>query len=274
MTHKETSAENLIEILESKGLHDEAVQLRETQKELNALVRPPGLVSELTDNLKERARRQWELIVGEVQETAELVELVNRRVLNGEKLTHQERKQAQEQILDIMKMVPAGMIATASALSPLPMTLAFTPMVLRKLGLLPSRWREAHVLQTLKDQSSRLHELGADEQARELDGLAAEVKAQAQARDVTGSTARLLSYWTSAPDGLRAQDRYAYDFTVENMRTLRTSEAGRRVWYFQIDDEIFGPLPLQEVEKHQSDNDSILVCHERMLKWVKLVDIA
>ena len=49
----------------------------------------------------------------------------------------QERKQAQEQMLDIMKMVPAGMIATASALSPLPMTLVFTPVVLRKLGLLP-----------------------------------------------------------------------------------------------------------------------------------------
>ena len=80
--------------------------------------RPPGLVSELTENLKERARRQWSLVLGEVQETSELLELLNRRVLNGEKLTAQERKQAQEQMLDIMKMVPAGMIATASALSP------------------------------------------------------------------------------------------------------------------------------------------------------------
>ena len=191
----------MIQTLESKGLHDEASKLRETQQELNALVRPPGLVSELTENLKDKARRQWELVVGEVQETAELVELINRRVINGEKLTAQERKQAQEQILDIMKMVPAGMIATASALSPLPMTLAFTPVVLKKLGLLPSRWREAHVLETLKEQSARLQELGEAEHAEKIQHLAAEVKAQADAREVTGSTAKLLSYWNTNSQG-------------------------------------------------------------------------
>ena len=265
----------MIQTLESKGLHDEASKLRETQQELNALVRPPGLVSELTENLKDKARCQWELVVGEVQETAELVELINRRVINGEKLTAQERKQAQEQILDIMKMVPAGMIATASALSPLPMTLAFTPVVLKKLGLLPSRWREAHVLETLKEQSARLQELGEAEHAEKIQHLAAEVKAQADAREVTGSTAKLLSYWNTNSQGpISTEDRNAYDFTVETLRTLRTSEAHRRAWYFQIDDEIFGPLPLAEVEKHQPDNRSILVCHDRMLKWVQLTDIA
>ena len=261
--------------MESKGLHAEASKLRETQQELEALVRPPGLVTELTENLKDRARRQWELIVGEVQETAELVELINRRIVSGEKLTREERKQAQEQILDIMKMVPAGMIATASALSPLPMTLAFTPVLLRKLGLLPSRWREAHVLQTLKEQSSRLQELGQKEQAEQLDHLAEEVKAQAQAREVTGSTAQLLSYWAQNPEEpISNEDRNAYYFTVETLRTLRASETERRSWYFQIGDEIFGPLPLSEVEKHQPDNNAILVCHERMLKWVRLTDIA
>ena len=103
MKDKEAPAADLIQQLESTGLHAEASQLRETQNELNALARPPGLVSELTDNLKERARRQWELVLGEVQETAELVELLNRRVLNGEKLTPEEKGRAREQMLDIMK---------------------------------------------------------------------------------------------------------------------------------------------------------------------------
>jgi len=241
---------------------------------MTALERPPGLMSELTENLKERARRQWALIVGEVQETGELVEIINKRLLNGEKLSQEEREQAREQLLDIMKMVPAGLIATASALSPIPLTLILTPVVLRKLGLLPSRWKEAHVLETLKEQARRLEKLGEQDEARQLESLAAEVAAQADAREVTQSATQLLSYWDSNGQGtLQPQDQDAYDFTVETLRELRKSDKTRRVWYFQLDSEIFGPLPLLEVEKHQSKNPSLLVCHHRTLKWVKLIDI-
>ena len=113
---KEVSAENLIQTLESKGLYEEAKELRSTQEELQALERPPGLVSELTENLKERAKRQWSLVLGEVQETSELLELLNRRVLNGEKLTAQERKQAQEQMFpDQVNAAKQNAAATADA---------------------------------------------------------------------------------------------------------------------------------------------------------------
>ena len=82
------------------------------------------------------------------------------------------------------------------------------------------------------------------------------------------------SYWKTGADGtITEEDRNAYRFTVETLRTLRVSHAQERAWYFQMNDEIFGPLPLCEVETYHPSNATILVCHDRMLKWVKLADI-
>lgn len=269
----QASSQALIQVLEDKGLIHEAQRFRETQEELE-LLSPNGRVNELTQHLKDRAREQWKLIIGEAQETADLVELINKRILSGERLSRDEQKQARAQVLDLMKLVPAGLIATMSALSPVPMTLAFTPVVLRKLGLLPSRWREAHVLETLREQAKHLENLGQSREASQISSIITQVEVQADVREANQSDALLLSYWNSEEHGaLSEKDLNAYHFVVGTLRILKQSESNQRVWYLQNNDQILGPLRLDEISERTSRNSSYLTCHERTLKWVKLSDI-
>ena len=228
----------------------------------------------MTQSLKDKAQKQWQLIVGEAQETAELVELINKRLLSGEKLSDEEEQQARAQVLDLMKMVPAGLITTMSALSPIPMTLALTPVVLRKLGLLPSRWKEAHVLETLRQQAKHLEKLGQQSEASQISSLISEVESQADAREASQSDAKLLAYWNSTGhDSLSEQDLNAYHFVVQTLKILKQSEANQRVWYLQNQDRILGPIRLDQVSEQTAMSTAHLICHERTLKWVKLIDI-
>ena len=53
---------------------------------------------------------------------------------------------SKSQLSNLFRLVPAGLIAAANAVLPIPGTSMLTPMLLKKAKLLPSRWREAHML--------------------------------------------------------------------------------------------------------------------------------
>lgn len=102
-------------------------------------------------------KSNWSHVIGEISESKRMIQLLTNGV---EALSPTEKEEVKEQLSDLFRIIPAGLIATANAVLPLPGTSAFTPLLLHKAGLLPSRWREAHMLNTLQKEQTRLKQLG------------------------------------------------------------------------------------------------------------------
>ncbi len=155
--------------LEQRGI--DPGHLRVLQEELDVIERPPGIFGRLSAALKQKAATQWGHLVGELRESAEVMGLISGRLRNQRPLTPEERDKVRAQMLDLLKVVPAGLIAVGNAALPIPGTGIFTPWILVKLGLMPSRWREAHLLDQLQREQARLREQGHSDEAEELQAL-------------------------------------------------------------------------------------------------------
>jgi len=187
--------DRLIELASQfKAAGVDAAELRRMQTELDMLESPPGLFSRLTRSARAAAGRQWANIVGELKESGELMGILRRRIAEGERLSEAEADKVRAQVLDMMRMVPAGVIAVANSALPVPGTGLLTPWILARLGLMPSRWREAHLLDQLRKASEHLREQGLHEQAARIDALGRELEDEADARDRAAHDAALLTH--------------------------------------------------------------------------------
>ena len=133
--------------LEARGVQVDA--LLALQQELDVIETPPSLLGRVTQRVRRVASTQWKHVIGELQESQEVFGLLTRRVQKQQELTPAERDAIRCQILDLLRVVPAGLIAFANTALPVPGTGLLTPWLLARLGLMPSRWREAHLLARL-----------------------------------------------------------------------------------------------------------------------------
>ena len=152
--------DHLADQLDSQGLDEDARTLRGVQDELEEMERPPGIFSRMTGGLRRTADEQWSHVVGELQESKESWGLIRNRVATGEPLTPAQADAVKAQLADVFRVVPAGLLAVCNSAFPIPGTGVFTPWLLKHLGLLPSRWREAHALARLEAQHDHLLALG------------------------------------------------------------------------------------------------------------------
>ena len=106
------------------------------------------------------------------------------------------------QMLDLLKVVPAGLIAATNSVLPVPGTSMLTPWLLVKLGLMPSRWREAHVLSQLQQESKRLRDQGFVDAAADIDALRHSIEDEADRREVAEREASLLTHWDANQNGV------------------------------------------------------------------------
>ncbi|MDP6932024.1 MAG: hypothetical protein QGG40_03870, partial [Myxococcota bacterium] len=185
--------------LEARGI--ETHGLAAIQEEREVMRKPPGLFGRLGTSLRNNARTQWELVKDEGRETGELVRLLNQRVRDGTPLDPVEKDKVRAQLLDLFKAVPAGAFAAANAVLPIPGTSMFTPMLLQRMGLMPSRWREAHILNQLRAEAKRFREEGLEEEAAQLDAVGDEICTEADWREQVESSALLLSKWDANENG-------------------------------------------------------------------------
>jgi hypothetical protein len=252
--------------------------LRELQVEIEVLERPPGLLSRMTGRVRESAGRHWRNFVGELHESREAVGLLLGRAVGGE-LSPQEREKVREQLVDLVKVFPAGIIAAANSAFPVPGTGMFTPWILARLGLMPSRWREAHLLDQLHRQREKLEREGRTEAARQIAELQERIAAEADARDAVASNAQLLTHWDANQNGEWDPDEIAaYRDEVLKVRKLADRFAHRKRWYIEDQGAIFGALRLSELaddpelRDHLSDQ-ALLVCYDGKSGWVALPDL-
>ena len=207
--------------------------------------------------VKAFAMRQWDNVVGELDETREAARLVQKA--HAGELDDVETAKLQAQLGDLARMVPAAVLALAIEAVPVPGTSVVTPFLLIKLGLLPSRWRETYVLSRLRAEADRLRAEGNTSEAAEVDTLRATVTLEVEARELLGK--ELRPHWDADRDGWDEEDVVAYD---EALDRCRGRDPRSRRWYVAYHGETVGPVQLAELP----DDLDALVCFERS-GWVK-----
>ncbi len=267
------SLDDIVRRLEQNGY--DATELRSLQIEFDVLERPPGLLTRMTAKAKTSAGHHWSAFVGELRESKEAMGLGLRRMVGGQ-LSAEERDKVRAQMVDLVKVFPAGLIAAANSAFPVPGTGMFTPWILNRLGLMPSRWREAHLLDQLRKQSQLLSDAGYASAADALDRLHDQVERDAESRENVGAGARLLTHWDANDNGRWDEDeRHAYRGELARVRTIAARFAARKRWYIEDEGEVFGALRLSELVadgelSEHMQNESLLVCYDGKSGWVAL----
>lgn len=263
----------LVAQMEAEGF--DATELRELEVELETAERPPGLLRRLGARAREAAALQWERFVGELRESGEAMRLIS-GAMRGESLTPEDRDKVRSQVLDLVRVFPAGVIAAANSAFPIPGTGLFTPWILLRLGLMPSHWREAHVIEQLRKKQRAAEAAGRHDAARRIGAVAERIEHEADERDKMGHDANLLTVWDR--NGNKRWDPSeieAYLAELAKVRDLARRFAVRREWYFCENGEVFGAERLSELGALDAAGRSarLLVCFAGKTGWVSLADV-
>jgi len=248
--------------LEAQGQAEDAARLRGVQEEIDQIEKPPGVFSRMTQGVKKAALQQWTNVVGELQESKEVWGLVRHRMKTGEELTVEQRDAVRSQVLDVLRVVPAGLVAAGNAALPVPGTGWFTPFILKSMGLLPSRWREAHALGTLEKEAEHLEAIGDVHHAQQVREIIARLEADADHRARVEQNCALLTHWDANDNGIWDADEVAaYRKCCERIWKHRDAKAQRKFWFFQLNSHVFGPVRLSELRDLEPDGQ-LLVCYD------------
>lgn len=260
----------LIAELEAAGA--ETTSLRDALEELEAIENPSAL-GRLTGQVKRLARRHWSHVLGELQESREMMAMLRRRLSGAETLEPEEADRIRAQMLDLLRVLPAGFIAAVNWSLPLPGTSFVTPWLLARLGLMPSRWREAHVLATLRREQQRLEEAGQPERAAAMGQVAGDIECEADVREAALAAAALLTHWDANDNGRwDRQELEAYQTELLGLREQARRHAEDLRWFASIHGQVFGPFALATLVEAPTAH-TLLVCFDGRSGWVQLAHL-
>ena len=218
------------------GLRAEGVEvggLRELGLQFEAVEQPLAW-----KRLEVWAETQWERALGEFTDTSELLAMLA-RAIEGE-LSPEEHARMSEQLGDLVRLVPAVLVTVA--LKMVPGGVLVAPWMLRRTGLLPSNWREAHMLERLGEEAETVrveHPVAAAriDVFREVLTEEAAIRAALQAD--------LQAHWDEDRDGLwDPSERDDYQAAVSS---AGEKDPWHRSWYLFSEDAVFGPVRLSEL---------------------------
>ena len=211
--------------------------------------------------------RNWNRIRGEVKESKDLILLLNRARKEGkESLNDHERIFMKQQIKDFFRIFPATIIAGTNAVLPIPGTSLITPLILKKLNLLPSRWREAHMLNTLQQAHKNLKAQGDKNDLNILSEIEIELKQQAQQRQECD----LLIVWDTNKNGTwDCEEIEAYENELSKTLELYHQSKEKRSWFVLHEGLVFGPTTLT----HVSAELDALIRYENKTQWIGYQDL-
>ncbi len=258
----------LAQDLDRQGIR--TISLRELQEELDA-IENPSMIGRLSKAALDTAGRQWRNVVGELQESREVMAILTRRVRGSAPLSDEDADKVRSQLGDLLRVVPAGVLALANAALPIPGTGLLTPWLLSRLGLMPSRWRESHLLAELQREEQRLREEGHADAADRVAAVAQDVEHEADAREAVARDAALLTHWDANDNGQWDDDeRDAYHHALDLLKKLPQRQRSKRQWFVRVDDQLFGPCRLTELPVLPAHT---LVSLRGRSGWVSLDDL-
>jgi hypothetical protein len=210
----------------------------------------------------------WSRVKGEISESKRLTQLLKKsRIEGSSSLTEKEKHFVREQLIDFFRIFPASLIAGINAILPIPGTGLFTPHLLKKLGLLPSRWREANMLKTLQEAHLTLLKKGDSESLRLLEDLQDDLNQEAQQRSVCD----LLAVWDRNQNGVwDEEEEAAYQEEIKRTLSIMKTSAKERSWFILHQGLVFGPSALENIP---NDLESVLVRYEEKTQWVRYQDL-
>jgi len=264
------SLEEIASRLEDMG-HD-AGELHDLQVELDMFDEIPSRWSRFSSRMKKLAKGQWSHLSGEFKESREALR-ITRAAMDEGKVSAEERAQVRAQLLDMLRLLPAGAIVFANAALPLPGTSVLTPAILKKLGLLPSRWREAHLLAHLQKETDRLRSEGLDEEADEIAEICLQIEEDGRNRLQVEMDTRLLAHWDQDGDGIwDPEEREAYDAALEHIVQKIGQQEDSRCWYLLEEEEVIGPIRESALPPAEACQ-KVLICDSEKKLWVSLLQV-
>ena len=241
-----------------KALGLDTSHLDEIQEELSILERP------WLSKIKYSVKKHYSHLKGEMFESLEMTSLLRKGVNN---LSPKERQKIKSQLLDVAKVLPAGFIAATNAILPIPFTSVLTPILLQKMGLLPSRWNESRILHLLQEEEEQLRSRGLLQLADSLHKVHDSIEDDANARETHLS---LLLHWDQNQNGQWDEEEIqAYQDECKRTKLLSTEQGHTRKWFISQNGLVFGPTTFDELPE---DDPDLLVKFAAQTKWVSLMD--
>lgn len=241
-----------------KAIGLDTSHLDEIQEELSILQRP------WLAKIKYSVKKHLTHVKGEVFESVEMTKLLRKGVTN---LNAKEKEIIRAQLLDFAKIIPAGFIAASNAILPIPFTSVLTPMLLQKMGLLPSRWNEAHILHLLQEEEENLRSRGLLQLANSIHKVHDSIEEDAVVREKHLS---LLLHWDENQNGQWDQEEIAaYQAECAKIHSLTQTHGYTRNWFLSQNGLVFGPTTFDTLPK---DDQELLIKFGTQTKWVALMD--
>ena len=247
--------------------------VRAAERELRELERPPGMLARMSSRVRAAASRHFRLAMDELRESRHAASLIAARVTRRERLTPAQAAEVRQQLVDVLKTLPAGVLTAATGAIPVPGAMLVAPWMLQRLGLLPSRWREEAVLTRLREQAGDLRDHGDGAAADRIDGLIEAFEARSEERHSRAEQAAMLSHWDKDGNGtIDEAERTAYVEELGRVAEGVRADPHRRGLYLQLHGHVVGPVRWAETEVADPELP-IFVCRDDAGGWVLLAEL-
>jgi len=284
MKHKKTTRRTinkLVKKLKEKGLTEAANRLEEVVYRLDSLLVGATWVEKNSRRFSAVFSRHVENAGLEAQETAKLVEVARKMFISKETVNRADREAARTQLVDLLKTVPASAVLAGTFLIPVPGAQPILgPLLMEKLGLLPSAWSESDLEKELRDLLSIARRYVLDDVVEELEGLLAQARGHAQRiqeldRFIRDNPDWLVFFDENMDKRISVSELEVLEQRVERLAERAAGSPEAREWYAFFhgrdgSDVVRGPCTFAELEQQFAEKRNVLARCKDEEWWVPL----
>ncbi len=163
-------------------------RLKESREGASWLARNSAKVRAVLSRHVENAGTEWD-------ETAHLLRVARQLLVERKAVVGADLELARTQFMDLLKTVPASAVFAGTFLIPIPGAQPIlAPVLMERLGLLPSAWAESRIESELRDLVGEARQSGLDDIADELEQMLAGIRSH------LSEVSRLRAYVQENPD--------------------------------------------------------------------------
>lgn len=276
-----TKIDRLAVRLKKRGLHAAALRLQELKTRLEKAMEGGSWLEKNRVYLSAVISRHVENTGNEWEETAHLLDVARRLLIERSTVSNEDMEAARRQLVDVLKTVPISAILAGTFLIPIPGAQPIlAPILMERLGLLPSSWLESAIESELRDLIFIARKHSLNDVAEELGDMLGEV------RRYNAGLARLRRFVKENPDWTVFFDEN-FDKKISSkelaslkQRSLELAREGRVSpdspdWYVYYrnrhgSDSTRGPLTFREIRDRFSGQRQVLVRRGESSWWVPL----